>query len=81
MRRRPTAYLDRLHFDSLVYTSDALTRLVRLVGADRVLLGTDYPFDMGVADPVQRLLDAGLGDEANRAIARGNAEALGLVPG
>jgi aminocarboxymuconate-semialdehyde decarboxylase len=55
MARRPSDYLDTLYFDSLVYTHDALSRLLSLVGPDHVLLGTDYPFDMGVPDPVDRV--------------------------
>ena len=38
-----------------MYRADALRQLVAVAGADRVLLGTDYPFDMGVTDPVVRL--------------------------
>jgi aminocarboxymuconate-semialdehyde decarboxylase len=76
----PSSYARRLWFDSLVHSPTVLRALVDAAGVDRVLVGSDYPFDMGVADPVQRLLDAGLGEDANRAIARGNAEALGLVP-
>jgi aminocarboxymuconate-semialdehyde decarboxylase len=55
MARPPSEYLDTLRFDSLVYTDDALSRLVSIVGPDHVLLGTDYPFDMGVTDPVARI--------------------------
>jgi predicted TIM-barrel fold metal-dependent hydrolase len=47
----PSAYLRRLRFDSLVYSPAGLRSLVDAVGADRVLLGSDYPFDMGVPDP------------------------------
>jgi aminocarboxymuconate-semialdehyde decarboxylase len=56
----PSNYLRRIFFDSLVYTPQALRHLVEAVGPDRVVLGSDYPFDMGVADPVDRLLAAGL---------------------
>ena len=51
----PSEYLRRLYFDSLVYTPEGLQALVAAAGADRVLLGTDFPFDMGVSDPLQRL--------------------------
>lgn len=77
---RPSGYLRRLWFDSLVHTPEALLMLVAAVGGDRVLLGSDYPFDMGVPDPVHRLAAAGLGTAAEHAIATGNASALGLVP-
>ncbi len=60
MARRPSDYLDTLYFDSLVYTHDTLSRLLSVVGPDHVLLGTDYPFDMGVPDPVDRIESLGL---------------------
>jgi aminocarboxymuconate-semialdehyde decarboxylase len=76
----PSSYLRRLWFDSLVHTPEALRALVAAVGADRVLLGSDYPFDMGVPDPVVRLDAAGLTAADRDAIAGGNAEKLGLRP-
>ncbi|WP_406450425.1 amidohydrolase [Streptomyces sp. NBC_01622] len=69
----PSAYLRRMWFDALVYTPCALRRLVEEVGADRVVLGTDHPFDMGVDDPVARLDAAGLAPADRAAIAGGNA--------
>ncbi|MGW1714925.1 amidohydrolase family protein [Streptomyces sp. NPDC002156] len=69
----PSAYLRRMWFDSLVYTPRALRQLVEEVGADRVVLGTDYPFDMGVADPLDRLGAAGLIAADRSAVAGGNA--------
>src|SRR5215475_12776750 len=50
--RAPSEYLKRLYFDSIVYQEPSLENLVRFAGCDHVLLGTDYPFDMGEADPV-----------------------------
>ncbi|MEU6192643.1 amidohydrolase family protein [Streptomyces sp. NPDC047061] len=69
----PSSYLRRMWFDALVYTPRALRHLVEEVGADRVVLGTDHPFDMGVSDPVARLDAAGLAPAARDAIAGGNA--------
>ncbi|NEC91402.1 amidohydrolase family protein [Streptomyces sp. SID12501] len=69
----PSSYLRRMWFDSLVYTPRALRHLVEEVGADRVVLGTDYPFDMGVDDPVARLHAAGLIGADRSAVAGGNA--------
>lgn len=51
LRRPPTAYLRRLYFDTITHHGPALEYLVSLVGADRVVLGSDYRFDMGIADP------------------------------
>jgi aminocarboxymuconate-semialdehyde decarboxylase len=52
IRRPPSSYLRRLYFDTLVFDPAQLGHLVARYGSHRVLLGTDYPFDMGMADPV-----------------------------
>ncbi len=75
----PSTYLRRMWFDSLVYELDHLKRLVDVVGASQVVLGTDYPFDMGHYDPAGLL--GGLDPEAGAAVAGGNAaRLLGLDP-
>lgn len=72
----PSAYLRRIWFDSLVYTPSALESLVRAAGADRVMIGTDYPFDMGVSDPLQRIDLARLASGDRELIRGTNAAAL-----
>lgn len=72
----PSHYLSRLYFDSLVHTPEALRALVAAVGASRVLLGSDYPFDMGVDDPVERVAAAGLSPADAAAITAGNVVTL-----
>jgi aminocarboxymuconate-semialdehyde decarboxylase len=76
MQRKPSEYLDSLYFDSLLYTDDALARLIGVVGHDHVMLGTDYPFDMGVTDPLQRLDAIGLPSQQRATIAGGTAARL-----
>jgi aminocarboxymuconate-semialdehyde decarboxylase len=49
--RGPRDYLGRFYLDSLVHDAEALRGLVRLVGAERVALGTDYPFPLGEQEP------------------------------
>jgi aminocarboxymuconate-semialdehyde decarboxylase len=75
--RPPSSYLREIWFDSLVFTPRSLEHLVAVAGAGRVVLGSDYPFDMGVDDPVGRL-DAATGlSLADWAAIRGqNAAAL-----
>ncbi|MFF9211844.1 MULTISPECIES: amidohydrolase family protein [unclassified Streptomyces] len=72
----PSSYLKRLYFDSLVHDPHVLRELVRVAGADRVLLGSDFPFDMGAEDPVGALRAAHLPDHAFHAVSGGNASAL-----
>jgi aminocarboxymuconate-semialdehyde decarboxylase len=73
----PTTYLKRIYFDTVVFTPHQLRALVELVGADHVIMGTDYPFDMAECDPIGHLASAGTFDEATiAAIAGGNARRL-----
>ncbi|HEY9328662.1 MAG TPA: amidohydrolase family protein [Streptomyces sp.] len=72
----PSSYLKRLYFDSLVHDPHVLRELVRVAGADRVLLGSDFPFDMGSEDPVGALRAARLTDSDFHAVRGGNAAAL-----
>jgi len=52
IREMPTTYLKRLHFDTMVFTHEQLEYLVQQYGADHVLMGTDYPYDMSEIDPI-----------------------------
>lgn len=72
----PSAYLRRLWFDALVYTPAGLRTLVTTVGADRVAIGTDYPFDMGITDPLQRLAAARLDAVDTEQVRTGAASSL-----
>jgi aminocarboxymuconate-semialdehyde decarboxylase len=73
----PSTYLKRLYYDTMVFDPEDLGILVRRYGADHLLLGTDYPYDMGEDDPVG-LVGAveGLSDDERRAILGGNAARL-----
>jgi aminocarboxymuconate-semialdehyde decarboxylase len=55
LRGRPEASWHNLYFDSIVHATRALDFLIDTVGADHVLLGSDYPFDMGNLDCVARV--------------------------
>lgn len=48
----PTDYLKRLYYDSITFSERALRHLADVVGASQILLGSDYPADMGDGDPV-----------------------------
>ncbi|MFE0806329.1 amidohydrolase family protein [Streptomyces sp. NPDC058848] len=74
--RPPSSYLKRLYFDSLVHDPHVLRELVRAAGADRVLLGSDFPFDMGTEDPVGALRAARLSEADTAAVRGANAAAL-----
>ena len=55
LRGSPRDSLARLHYDTIVHSSRALEFLIATAGAEHVLLGSDYPFDMGELDCVARV--------------------------
>ncbi len=72
----PSTYLSKLWFDTVVHDERALRALVEVAGADRVVLGSDFPFDMGLDDPVAFVRGAGLEDSVVERVLAGNAEDL-----
>ncbi|NYE18224.1 amidohydrolase family protein [Microbacterium immunditiarum] len=72
----PSTYLRKLWYDTVVHDPVALRHLVEVAGASQVLLGSDFPFDMGLDDPVAFVRGVGLPDELTERILSGNAEAL-----
>ena len=60
----PLAQLNRFYYDTIVFDPQILNHLIEIVGIEQVVLGTDYPFDMGETDPVDFVSNAGLGDQA-----------------
>jgi len=53
VHQSPMAFFKNFYFDTITHHPDALRYLVSLAGSDHVLLGTDYPYDMGDENPVQ----------------------------
>jgi aminocarboxymuconate-semialdehyde decarboxylase len=52
IKKKPSSYLEKFYFDTITFDRGMLEQEVARFGADHVLLGTDYPYDMGVEDPV-----------------------------
>jgi aminocarboxymuconate-semialdehyde decarboxylase len=52
IKRAPSSYLKKFYFDTIAFDPEMLRNLVDKFGAQQVVLGTDYPFDMGEEDPV-----------------------------
>jgi aminocarboxymuconate-semialdehyde decarboxylase len=66
----------RFYFDTVTHSASALSFLVGQAGAERVLLGSDYPFDMGDPDPVETVRAAKLKPTDEQLVMRGAAERL-----
>ncbi|HEY1703962.1 MAG TPA: amidohydrolase family protein [Trebonia sp.] len=75
-RDRPSDYLPDLFYDTVALRPESVRFLADVAGADRVLLGSDYPFPLGDPDPAGTVRSAGLPDAATAAVLGGNAARL-----
>jgi aminocarboxymuconate-semialdehyde decarboxylase len=67
--RPPSEYFASLYFDDLVHSDRILGHLIDIAGVDRVVVGTDYPFDMGDRTPADTLARQALADSDHDLIA------------
>jgi aminocarboxymuconate-semialdehyde decarboxylase len=72
--RKPSAYLKKVYCDSIVQSVTSLQYLVQVVGADRVVVGTDYPMAMGDFESVAKVMRLDLSVAQRELILGGNAK-------
>lgn len=73
----PTTYLRQVYLDTVVFTYHQLAYLIEVFGPDRILMGTDYPFDMAEFNPIGHIAGVQGMDEGTLAqLAGGNAVRL-----
>lgn len=77
VRRPPRAFLKNFYFDTITHHPDALRYLIAFAGIEHVLLGSDYPYDMGDPDPARTVSElSGVEEMDRRKIMRDNAVSL-----
>jgi aminocarboxymuconate-semialdehyde decarboxylase len=76
MKKPPSSYLRRFTYDTISHGPEPLRYLINLVGADRVMLGSDYCFDMGYERPVEVVSALKLSSNDQEKILGGNAARL-----
>ena len=77
IQQPPSAYLNKFWYDCLTHSEDALRMLIDTVGIDRVVFGTDWPFDMAIDEPVSWVRNmTKLTDAEKDAILGGNIQSL-----
>jgi aminocarboxymuconate-semialdehyde decarboxylase len=76
IKRPPTEYIKQFYIDTITHDPHVLCGLIEFVGADHVLLGSDYPFDMGYEKPVDILHSSGLTSDIEKMILEDNAASL-----
>ena len=74
--RKPSEYLKMFYFDTIIHSSDALDYLINLVGPEQVMLGSDYPFDMGSYQFNDLLDEINISEADREKIKSENAERL-----
>lgn len=71
-----SGYARRFYYDTITHSVRSLCFLCDVVGADRLLLGSDFPFGLGDPEPVAAVRRAGLGEANERAALGENAMRL-----
>ena len=72
----PSAYLKNLYFDSMVYRVDTLAYLKSIVGAEHILVGTDYPYTLGDWMTVEKIEALDCPEKEKNLMLEGNAKKL-----
>ena len=76
IKRSPEPWLDRFYYDTILHAKPQLEFLIASVGPGRVLLGSDYPYDMGTGECVRQVKALSLPEAEKAAVLSGNALAL-----
>lgn len=69
----PSTFLNRFYYDSIIHDMKALKYIISRVGINSILLGTDYPFDMGDLNPVDSIKRLGANESDKKKILSDNA--------
>jgi aminocarboxymuconate-semialdehyde decarboxylase len=77
----PDESLRRFYYDTVTHDRYLLADLIRYAGAERVLLGSDRPFDMGTDDPVGEVRALGLGTGEDLVVSGNATRLLGVAGG
>lgn len=76
LQKKPSDYLKQFYFDTVTHSADALRYLIDTVGFEQVMVGSDYPFDMGYERPADLVCSLGLDATTTDAILSHNAAQL-----
>jgi aminocarboxymuconate-semialdehyde decarboxylase len=76
LKHSPEKYLERFRYDTICHSKASLEFLIATAGADRVFLGSDYPYDMGMMDCVRHVRALDIAPADRDTILGGHAAAL-----
>lgn len=76
LKESPIDSLKRFYYDTVVHDETLLRQLIEFAGEDHVVVGSDYPYDMGYMKPVEFVRSLGLPPESEARVLGGNAARL-----
>src|SRR5262252_1274767 len=76
VKQSPQPWIDRFYYDTILHARPQLEFLVSSVGSSRVLLGSDYPYDMGTGECVRQVKALAIGAADKAKVLCDNAGAL-----
>ena len=76
VKESPQKWIDRFYYDSILHAKPMLEFLVASTGAHRVMLGSDYPYDMGTFECVRQVKALSISDADKTKVLKGNAVKL-----
>ena len=76
LKESPLDSLKRFYYDSVVHDAVLLQQLIDFAGDDHVVVGSDYPYDMGYLKPAELVRSLGLPAESEAKVLGGNAAKL-----
>jgi aminocarboxymuconate-semialdehyde decarboxylase len=72
----PSAYLKNIYYDDMIYRLDTIKYLIGLGGVDHIMVGTDYPYDLGDWNAAKKIAQLDIPDADKRLMLDGNARRL-----
>ena len=74
--QQPKDIAKRFFYDTILHSAPVLEFMIEHTGADRVMLGSDYPYDMGMPDCVSHVRGLSISEADKAGILGGRAEIL-----
>jgi hypothetical protein len=75
----PSGYLKNIYYDDMIYRLDTIKYLIGLAGVDHIMVGTDYPYDLGDWDAAKKVEELDVSEADKLLMLEGNAKRLLII--
>jgi len=76
LKNKPSEYLKKFYYDTITHSDVGLKQVIDIVSSENILLGTDFPADMGVKKPLEWINSTDLKSDIKEKICHLNAERI-----